>query len=81
MKLSLARSHFPFVATFVLALAFAGFFIETVKLGSRQEPIFTTDDVVAMRMQVRGLPPHVCAVPVCGTLRWRLLLRLMRPCA
>ena len=53
MKLSLARTHFPFVATFVLGLAFAAFFIETVKLGSRQEPIFTTEDVLAMRMEVR----------------------------
>ena len=61
VKLSLARTHFPFVATFVLGLAFAAFFIETVKLGSRQEPIFTTEDVLAMRMEVRQTHTHTRA--------------------
>lgn len=49
VRLSLARHHFAFVATFVLLLSFSAFFLETVKIGSQQEPIFTPADVAAMR--------------------------------
>ena len=53
VRLSLARHHFAFVATFVLLLSFSAFFLETVKIGSQQEPIFTPADVAAMRDAVR----------------------------
>jgi len=40
-----------YLATFVLLLSFSAFFIETVKIGSLQEPIFTEEDVESMREQ------------------------------
>lgn len=64
VRMSLAPQHFAVLATFVLSLALAAFFLETTKIISRQQPIFANADVLAMNKTAYNIADPTTGMPM-----------------